>query len=96
MLWAGSNWYDAGTGVNTVPREWTHFAFTVNKGHVTVYVNGEEKFTGTGFPDVFLDDQGTFSLGVNWWDAPFKGMIDELHIYKGVITADQAAALAHK
>ncbi|WP_196427117.1 LamG-like jellyroll fold domain-containing protein [Paenibacillus woosongensis] len=96
MLWAGSNWYDAGTGVNTVPREWTHFAFTVNKGHVTVYVNGEEKFTGTGFPDVFLDDQGTFSLGVNWWDAPFKGMIDELHIYKGVITADEVAALAHK
>lgn len=96
MLWAGSNWYDAGTGVNTVPREWTHFAFTVNKGHVTVYVNGEEKFTGTGFPDVFLDDQGTFSLGVNWWDAPFKGMIDELHIYKGAITADDVAALAHK
>ncbi|WP_222861076.1 LamG-like jellyroll fold domain-containing protein [Paenibacillus ihumii] len=96
MLWSGTNWYDAGTGVNTVPREWTHFAFTVNKGHVTVYVNGEAKFTGTGFPDVFLDDQGTFSLGVNWWDTPFKGMIDELHIYKGAITADEVAALASK
>lgn len=96
MLWSGSDWYDAGTGVQTMPREWTHFAFTVNKGSITVYVNGEAKFTGTGFPDVFLDEQGTFSLGVNWWDAPFKGMIDELHIYKGAITADEVAALAFK
>lgn len=96
MLWSGLNWYDAGTGVNTLTREWTHFAFTVNKGLVSVYVNGEVKYTGSGFPDVFLDDQGTFSLGVNWWDAPFKGMIDELHIYRGAITAAEVAMLASK
>ncbi|WP_334077657.1 LamG-like jellyroll fold domain-containing protein [Paenibacillus sanfengchensis] len=93
-LWSGSSWYDAVTGVSTPLRTWTHLAFTVNRGKVTVYVNGEAKFTGAGFPDIFTDDQGTFALGVNWWDPPFQGMLDELHVYKGALSAEQVADLA--
>lgn len=93
-LWSGSAWYDAVTGASTPLRTWTHLAFTVSRGKVTVYVNGEAKFTGTGFPDIFTDDQGTFALGVNWWDPPFQGMLDELHVYKGALTAEQVADLA--
>lgn len=94
MLWSGTAWYDAGTGVNTVEKEWTHIAFTVNGDRLIIYVNGEVKYTGIGFPDVFTKAGGTFALGVNWWDVPFKGMMDELHIYKGVITANDVASLA--
>lgn len=96
MLWSGDggNWYNARTDVSTEVNKWTHLASTVNNGQLKVYVNGEEKFSGTGFPDIFTTDNGTFSLGVNWWDAPFKGKLDELHIYTGVLTAEQVAALA--
>ncbi|WP_399539045.1 LamG-like jellyroll fold domain-containing protein [uncultured Paenibacillus sp.] len=35
-----------------------------------------------------------FSLGVNWWDAPFKGIMDELRIYEGALSPAQVADLA--
>ncbi|MBB3111135.1 beta-xylosidase [Paenibacillus phyllosphaerae] len=96
MLWSGygDNRYVAGTGVDTTLNQWTHMAFTVNDGVLKVYVNGEETFSGTDFPDIFTTDNGTFSLGVNWWDTPFKGMLDELQVYTGVLTSDEVAALA--
>lgn len=96
ILWSGTKWYDAITNEVTPLHDWTHFAFTVNGDQVTVYVNGVEKFKGTGFPDIFLDRNGTFALGVNWWDIPFKGKMDELHVYKGVLTRDQVSDLAVK
>lgn len=94
MLWAGSKWYDAGTGVMLVPQEWVHLAFTVKHGSVAVYVNGEPRFTGSNFPDIFTDDEGTFSLGVNWWDPPFKGKMDELYLFKGALTGEEVKELA--
>lgn len=94
MLWSGEAWYDAITDVKTPLQKWTHYAFTVNGDAVTVYIDGSAKYTGKGFPDIFTDHNGTFSLGVNWWDTPFKGMIDELQIYRGVITPEKAAELA--
>ncbi|MEF2964881.1 glycoside hydrolase family 43 C-terminal domain-containing protein [Paenibacillus sp. M1] len=86
MLWSGEAWYDATTGSIISANEWHHVAFTVNEGAVKVYVDGEQKFSGTGFPDVFTGAEGTFSLGVNWWDPPFKGMMDELRVYNLVIS----------
>lgn len=96
MLWSNSNgaWYNAVTGTKLPLSEWTHLAFTVAGDQVKVYVNGEEKFTGSGFPDIFLDNTGTFSLAVNWWDIPFKGMMDELRIYQGAISAEEVQELA--
>ncbi|MCM3785372.1 LamG domain-containing protein [Neobacillus mesonae] len=94
MLWSGSAWYDAAADTALPLSEWTHLAFTVAGDQVKFYVNGEEKFTGTGFPDIFLNDNGTFSLAVNWWDIPFKGMMDELRIYRGAITAEEVAEIA--
>lgn len=94
MLWSGSAWYDAGTGTQIPVGEWSHLAFTVHDGDVTVYVDGVQKFTGTGFPDVFTTTNGVFALGVNWWDAPFLGSIDDLAVYSSVLTPEQVAALA--
>jgi arabinan endo-1,5-alpha-L-arabinosidase len=57
-------------------------------------VNGDEKFTGTNFPDTFTTSNGSFSLGVNWWDVPFKGAMDELRIYEGALSPAEVASLA--
>lgn len=86
MLWSGEAWYDGTTGSRIATNEWHHLAFTVDKGTVKVYVDGELKFSGLGFPDVFSGNAGTFSLGVNWWDAAYKGMMDELRVYNVPIT----------
>ena len=93
MVWSGTAWYDALTGMKIKADEWTHLAFTVQDGTITVYVNGVQKFSRGGFPNVFTTTNGTFSLGVNWWDVPYKGAMDELRVYESVLTADQVAAL---
>ncbi len=89
MIWSGTSWYDAVTGMTIKAGEWTHLAFTVDNGQIAVYVNGEEKFNRGGFPNVFTTTNGTFGLGVNWWDTPYKGLIDELQVFEGALTPEQ-------
>ncbi|MDO3411532.1 LamG-like jellyroll fold domain-containing protein [Saccharibacillus sp. CPCC 101409] len=96
MVWSGSaRWYDGVTGVKIPAGEWSHLAFSVDEGTLFVYVNGERKFTGADFPDLFAaGGKGTFALGVNWWDPAFKGQLDELRVYEGALTPEQAAELS--
>ncbi|MFC5652812.1 LamG-like jellyroll fold domain-containing protein [Paenibacillus solisilvae] len=94
MVWSGTAWYDAGSGMKINTGEWSHLAFTVNNGRIAVYINGVQKFSGTGFPNLFTTTDGIFSLGVNWWDTPYKGLMDELRIYEVALTAEQVANLA--
>ncbi|MPM55550.1 hypothetical protein SDC9_102347 [bioreactor metagenome] len=94
MLWSGQQWYDAPIGSTIPTGAWTHLAFTVDAGQISVYVNGEEKFTGENFPNVFEGAAASFGLGVNYWDQPFKGLIDELYIQDGIVLpADEIKAL---
>ncbi|WP_397376415.1 LamG-like jellyroll fold domain-containing protein [Paenibacillus vietnamensis] len=94
MVWSGTSWYDAVTGMTIPVGAWSHLALTVDNGTIHVYVNGEEKFTGTKFPNVFTTAGASFSLGVNWWDKPFKGRMDELRIYEGALSPAEVASLA--
>ena len=94
MLWSGEKWYDAPAHLQIKTNKWAHLAITIDNGEVKVYVNGEEKFSGPSFPDVFTSKDGKFALGVNWWDTPFKGMIDDLRIYDKPISAKKIAKLA--
>lgn len=94
MLWAGSRWYDAGTGETIPIGEWSHVAFVVDSGSVAVYVDGERRFQGTGFPDVLSAPGAVFGVGVNWWDAPFRGDVDELSVWSSALTAEDVADLA--
>ncbi|WP_077065152.1 LamG-like jellyroll fold domain-containing protein [Gracilibacillus massiliensis] len=80
-IWSGEDWYDASIGEIIPTNEWTHLAYTVNEGEITVYVNGEAAFTGEGFPNIFTTTDAKFALGVNYWDAPYKGLMDDLRIY---------------
>ncbi|MGM7724752.1 LamG-like jellyroll fold domain-containing protein [Metabacillus sp. Hm71] len=95
MVWSGSaRWYDAAAGMTIKQGEWSHLAFTVDNGTITVYVNGEQSFTGTNFPNIFTTTDANFSLGVNWWDTPFKGLMDEVRIYEGALSPGEVANLA--
>jgi arabinan endo-1,5-alpha-L-arabinosidase len=95
MLWSGTAWYDAGLGMNVPTGQWSHLAFSVNNGAVNVYVNGVKRFSGVNFPNVFTTTGGVFALGVNWWDTPYKGSMDELRIYNRALSDGEVAGLAH-
>jgi len=94
MLWSGTAWYDAGLGMNIPVGRWSHLAFTVRNGAVNVYVDGIKRFSGSNFPHVFNTATGVFALGVNWWDAPYKGSMDELRIYGTALGDAEVSALA--
>lgn len=94
-VWSGSGvWYDGVTGLTIPVGEWTHLAFSEDNGTLNVYVNGELKFTGSDFPDIFTGTSSSFGLGVNWWDPPFKGAMDELQVFEGELTPSQIAELS--
>jgi len=88
-VWSGEDWYDGVIGMTMPVNEWSHVAFTVDNGKLDVYINGEKKFSGTGFPNVFTTRNAVFGLGVNYWDPPFKGLIDELLIYDGIAISEE-------
>lgn len=96
MVWSGSSWYDAVTGMTINKGEWSHLAFTVDNGTIHVYVNGVEKFSGTNFPNLFTTADASFSLAVNWWDTPYKGLMDELRIYEGALSPSEISNLAQQ
>jgi arabinan endo-1,5-alpha-L-arabinosidase len=94
MLWSGSErWFDGSAGRRIAPNAWSHLAFTVNRGQVSVYIDGVRRFDGGTLTDFFTAQPGVFALGVNWWDLPFNGLIDELKVYEAALSADEIQAL---
>ncbi|MEG3615009.1 family 43 glycosylhydrolase [Isoptericola haloaureus] len=94
LLWSGTDpYYDGDLGTRLPLGEWSHVAYTVAAGEVTIYLDGEVVHTGSDFPDVFTTADGVFALGVNWWDAPYRGAVDDLQVYLGALDADQVAAV---
>ncbi|MDO3381798.1 LamG-like jellyroll fold domain-containing protein [Gilvimarinus algae] len=94
MLWSGTNWFDGDTGTQIATNTWTHFAAVVDAGNITLYLDGEAVFSGTGFPNVFTGSDAAFGLGVNYWDTPYTGLIDELVIYDEAVSAEVIQSLA--
>lgn len=76
--------------------KWTMFTVTVEDGVGTLYYNGEQ-VGQTGEAELKLEavtaDDRSFYLGVNAWDAPFAGLVDEVYIYDRVLTADDVKEL---
>jgi arabinan endo-1,5-alpha-L-arabinosidase len=94
MLWSGSDrWFDGSAGVRIQPNQWRHLAFSVNQGVVSVYIDGVRRFNGGSISDFFSTQPGVFALGVNYWDLPFNGLIDELKIYEASLTGAEIQAL---
>jgi len=94
MVWSGSTtWYNGTTSLTIPKDEWTHVAFTVANGKLSVYINGELKYSGTDFPDIFTTANCIFTLGVNWWDPAYKGLMDDVRVYEGALTREQVQKL---
>ncbi|MEJ6951165.1 LamG-like jellyroll fold domain-containing protein [Natronospora cellulosivora (SeqCode)] len=96
MVWSGNDpWYDAPSNHTISVNQWSHLAFTVGDGKIKVYLNGEEEFSGSNFPEIFKNaEDAVFALGVNYWDPPFQGMMDDLRIYDKAISPELVAELA--
>lgn len=94
MLWSGSEaWFDGSAGERIPANAWTHVAFSVNRGVVSVYLNGVRKFGAGTLTDFFSTSNGKFALGVNYWDVPFDGLIDELKFYEASLSAAEIRGL---
>ncbi len=89
MVWSGEEWFDGNTGMTIPSSEWSHLAFTVEEGTLNVYINGEKKFSDSGFPNVFTSKKAIFSLGVNYWDQAYKGLMDELLVYNSIALSEE-------
>ena len=91
MLWstANGNWYDGLLGMTIPTDDWSLVTIAVNKGRVDIYVNGENLHTGKNFNDVFTTKDAVFALGVNYWDTPYQGLIDELLIYDHIALSEE-------
>ncbi|UOQ87425.1 LamG domain-containing protein [Gracilibacillus salinarum] len=90
LLWSGEEWFDGSTGMQIPLDEWSHVVFTVDQGALTIYINGEKVSEMPKFPDVFTKLDAEFGLGVNYWDTPFQGLMDEVYIYNNqVLSQDQ-------
>ncbi|HSX85734.1 MAG TPA: LamG domain-containing protein [Cellvibrio sp.] len=94
-VWATRGaFFDNGEVGDRIPANtWSHVVFTVdgdNRDTLRVYVNGKLEVEAAGFPRVFTvpGETNEFALGVNYWDTPYNGAIDELKIFSSTITAD--------
>jgi arabinan endo-1,5-alpha-L-arabinosidase len=99
-VWAnGPAFYDNAELSNRIPAgQWTHLVIMVdgeNSNTIKIFVNGVQQLEATGFPRVMTvaGDTNEFALGVNYWDTPFNGAIDELKVFTGTISNERINAL---
>jgi arabinan endo-1,5-alpha-L-arabinosidase len=66
-----------------------------NNNTIKIFVNGVQQLESTGFPRVMTvaGDTNEFALGVNYWDTPFNGAIDELKVFTGTISNERINSL---
>lgn len=99
-VWAnGPSFYDNAELGNRIPAgQWTHIVIMVdgeNKNTIKLFVNGAQQLESTDFRRVMTvaGDTNEFALGVNYWDTPFNGAIDELKVFTGIISTEKINSL---
>ena len=84
---AGLNWVTVASG--SIPAgEWTQLTLTQKGSTLTAYLNGVAIGSGTAARALSGENQGIY-LGVNNWDAEFKGLIDDVKIYNQVLEPEE-------
>ncbi len=74
--------------------EWHHFVLTYDQTNLKIFMDGEEKNSGGLSGDITYDGKN-FEIGRYSGTGPyFDGLIDEVRIYKRVLTATEIKALA--
>ncbi|WP_016954107.1 LamG-like jellyroll fold domain-containing protein [Catenovulum agarivorans] len=96
-IWAatGGWWNDFNFGEKVFANgEWTHIVMSVNGSNANIYVDGVLTITHNETPNFF--DTGftsVWGIGVNYWDVPFNGAVDELKFFYEAVNADKVAEL---
>ncbi|WP_231631368.1 lipocalin-like domain-containing protein [Halolactibacillus sp. JCM 19043] len=94
MVWSGStSWFDGSASERIEENAWSHLVVVVDNGRLQFYINDEQVFSGEGLPHYF-DASSYFALGVNHWDTPFNGLIDEVKIFAGALSEAEVQALS--
>ena len=92
-IWSGKG---SSSGVNRLSVEssitmkknvWYQVAITADNGNAALYIDGVK--AGTGGAANSINDNTQTYLGVNFWDTPFDGLIDDLYIYNGTTLTDE-------
>ena len=94
MIWskASDTYYDVVPSKGIHTGEWYHITLVVNNGEGSIYVGGEKTASGK-VASVIGKDTKIF-LGVNAWDTPFEGAIDELRIFDRALAEKEIPQLA--
>ncbi len=90
MVWSndGTNYIDLVSSAAVNTGEWHRVTITANGGTAVLYIDGVNLGSGS-ISDTITADANTY-LGVNYWDTPFNGAIDDLYVYNGTaLTAAQ-------
>jgi hypothetical protein len=88
MIWSndGSSYTRASsTGVLDTDK-WHQVAIAADGTNVAIYIDGVKSGSGS-IADIVTESTNTY-LGVNFWDTPFNGLIDDLYIYNGTTLDD--------
>lgn len=94
MVWSFENGTHYDNYNNTAQMQqgvWAHITVTAQNGQATVYVNGNPICSGSVAQVAGLVDN--IFVGVNYWDTPIQGAIDELYLYNKPMSAGEVAAL---
>lgn len=71
---------------------WYYITLTCTEtGALKLYIDGREVGAGTHAAGAFKDMY--IYLGINFWDASFHGLMDEVTVYERALSADDVAAL---
>lgn len=95
MIWSkGADAYGdivSAASANLKENEWQSIIISADgAGKASLYVDGAK--TAAGDVKNTVGEATNTYLGVNYWDTPFNGLIDEVYIYNGTALSDEEAA----
>ncbi len=67
---------------------WHHVALAADGGTASMYIDGVKVVDKGAVINTISENTETY-LGVNYWDTPFNGLIDDLYIYNGTTLTDE-------
>lgn len=97
-LWQ-NGWKTLGSQTEPQPGHWYHVAVTSDQGRARLYVNGKQEAAGTLAPSVPVTDAPLTIGGVQDGTRirqTFVGALDEVTLYRGVLTEAAIRVLAAK
>lgn len=67
---------------------WHHVALAADGGTASMYIDGVKVVDKGAVINTISENTETY-IGINYWDTPFNGLIDDLYIYNGTTLTDE-------